>query len=102
MGWLIFDVTVSEAENPLKTEFFLHKHATRPTNSKWPATTILSPNTSDLMLISLRRLYTSTQVRLLQPLFSRSRKPRVTIHGFGSAVTLDSHIVSQYPSPEYY
>ena len=28
MGWLTFDATVAEAENLLKTEFFLHKHIT--------------------------------------------------------------------------
>ena len=28
MGWLTFDATVAEAENLLKTEFFLHKHVT--------------------------------------------------------------------------
>jgi len=27
MGWLTFDATVGEAENLLKTEFFLHKHS---------------------------------------------------------------------------
>ena len=28
MGWLTFDATVAEAENLLKTKFFLHKHFT--------------------------------------------------------------------------
>ena len=28
MGWLTFDATVAEAENLLKTKFFLHKHIT--------------------------------------------------------------------------
>lgn len=28
MGWLTFDATVGEAENLLKTEFFMHKHTT--------------------------------------------------------------------------
>lgn len=28
MGWLTFDATVAEAENLLKTEFFMHKHTT--------------------------------------------------------------------------
>ena len=28
MGWLTFDATVAEAENLLKTEFFVHKHTT--------------------------------------------------------------------------
>ena len=28
MGWLTFDATVAEAENLLKTEYFLHKHIT--------------------------------------------------------------------------
>lgn len=28
MGWLTFDATVAEAENLLKTEFFMHKHIT--------------------------------------------------------------------------
>lgn len=28
MGWVTFDATVAEAENLLKTEFFMHKHTT--------------------------------------------------------------------------
>lgn len=28
MGWLTFDATVAEAENLLKTKFFMHKHST--------------------------------------------------------------------------
>lgn len=28
MGWLTFDATVAEAENLLKTKYFMHKHAT--------------------------------------------------------------------------
>ena len=28
MGWLTFDATVAEAENLLKTQFFMHKHTT--------------------------------------------------------------------------
>lgn len=32
MGWLTFDATVAEAENLLKTEFFLHKHLTGKTH----------------------------------------------------------------------